>query len=211
MPALAGGFRSAAAAICLVAGLALGVACLIAQGPLPGDVSLTRGLQSVFGETPAWANLLTASAKPPGVWLTLAVATGLAYARGPLRSVAAPALALLGAYVLDALLRSLIFAPKPAAELVAVAAPSSSSGLPSTFSLVYGALFGAVLFAPGRGGALSAAAAVASALLLAAGSCARLVLGGHWTSQLLASLLLAFALASALAAVLARLARADSR
>jgi membrane-associated phospholipid phosphatase len=204
MPALAGGSRSIAAAICLVAGLAIGVACLIAPGPLPGDVSFTRGQQSIFGEAPAWATLLTATAKPPGIWLTLAAATGLAYARGLRWSVAAPSLALLGVTLLDALLRALIFAPKPTAALVAVAAPSTSSGLPSTFALVYGALFGAVLFAPGRRGALPVLASVSSALLVVAGCCARLVLGGHWTSQLLASLLLSFALVSALHGLLSR-------
>jgi len=89
-----------------------------------------------------------------------------------------------------------VFAPKPAAELVAVAAPSASSGLPSTFGLVYAGLFGAALLASGRGGASAAAGAALAGLLVVAGSGARIVLGGHWTSQLAASLLLGLALAA---------------
>jgi hypothetical protein len=89
-----------------------------------------------------------------------------------------------------------VFAPKPATELVAVAAPSGSSGLPSTFGLVYAGLFGAALLASGRGGASGAAAPAVAGLLVTAGSCARIVLGGHWTSQLLASLSLGLALAA---------------
>ena len=189
----------------LVASIVLGIACVAAQGPLPGDVFVTRALQSLLGTAPSWASFLTGTAKPPLVWVTLAVGVGLAFLRGGVRSVAVPPVAFAVVYGLDLLLRALIFAPRPTADLVAVAAASPGSGLPSTFALVYGALFGAVLF--GRGGAHVAArlAGLASVLLIVAGSCARIVLAGHWPSQLLASLLLALAVAGLVRDALDRL------
>lgn len=183
---------------CFAASMVLGAACLSAQGPLPGDVAVTRALQSVLGEAPAWAAFFTRTAKSPVVWLTLCLSVALARVRGGWWDTAVPALGLLAAHLLNAFLRALIFAPKPIPELVAVAAPSSASGLPSTFALVYGGLFGAVVFAPGKEGPASAGAAILSAAFIVVGACARLVLGGHWTSQLLASLLLAFSVVIAI-------------
>jgi len=196
-----------AARACLGAAVLVGAACLAAQGPLPGDVAATRALQSVLGESPAWAQWVTPSAKAPGVWATLCVAVALAYARGGAPAAAAPPVALLAAHGLDTLLRALVFAPKPDPELVAVAVRSAASGLPSTFGLVYGGLFGAVLLAPAARDAPATAAAALAAALLAVGACARLVLGGHWASQMLASLLLAFALVLPLRAAVRALRR----
>jgi len=171
---------------------------LIAQGPLPGDVTVTRALQSATGETLAWARAFTHSAKSPGVWLTLSLTLVLAYARGGWWGAAAPPFALFVAHATNVLLRALVFAPKPAPELVAVASVSSASGLPSTFALVYGGVFGAVIAAQGRRGHLSTSAAISSAGMVVVGSCARVVLGGHWPSQILASLFLSFSLVMAL-------------
>lgn len=187
-----------AAATCFVMSMVLGAACLVAQGPLPGDVAVTRALQSVAGEAPTWAEFLTNTAKIPGVWVVLCLAIGLAYARSGRWSAAVPPLALVIAHLMNAFLRALIFAPKPSSELVAIATASSASGLPSTFALVYGGLFGAVVFAPGERGVVSWSAAILSAGFIIVGVCARLVLGGHWISQVLASLLLVFSLVIAL-------------
>mgnify|MGYP001495095183 CR=1 FL=1 len=183
-------------ALAVLAAVLLGAACLLASGPLPGDVALTRALQSVFGDAPGWAIALTRSAQFPLVWATLAVAMVGAFARGGARGAAAPVLAFLAVLLLDKLLRAAIFAPKPSADLVAVAAASASSGLPSTFALHYGALFGAAPLAPGRRGPGAAGGAGGRAAAIAAGCAARVVLGGHWTSQMLATLLLALAVAS---------------
>jgi membrane-associated phospholipid phosphatase len=179
--------------------LLLGTACVVAQGPLPGDVAVARALQALLGADAAWAKLLTDTAKPPLVWATAAVAALLAFARGGWRSAVVPPLGLVVAYGLDVLLRAAVFAPRPSPGLVTVLSAGSGSGLPSTFGLAYGALFGAVLLArrPRRARAARAAGAVA-ALLLVAGACARVVLAGHWPSQLLASVLLAVGVAAAL-------------
>ncbi len=186
-------------ALALGLALALGSACLLAQGPLPGDVAATRALQSLFGDAPDWAGRLTASARVPGLWATLLLATALAAVRGGPSAMLAPPLALVLAQLADRGLRALVFAPRPDALLVQVAAPGAGSGLPSTFALVFGALFGAVLFTSARSAderrSGSTAAAAAAAALILAGCSARVVLGGHWTSQVLASLALAFAIA----------------
>jgi hypothetical protein len=183
----------------LAAGLVLGAAILIAQGPLPGDVALTRGLQAVFGAQPGWAEALTATARFPAVWAVVAAAMVLAYVRGGWVAAAAVPAAFGLAFAATELWRLVIFAPRPTPGLVAVAAPSSSSGLPSTFAFYYGALGGAVLLARGRpgtgAGAWPAAAAGIAAAALIAGCAARVVLGGHWISQMAASVAFAAGLA----------------
>lgn len=82
--------------------MVLGGACLIAQGPLPGDVAMTRALQSAMGDAPAWAQFVTNTAKFPDVWITLCVAVGLMYARDKWWGAVIPPLALLIAYLVDA-------------------------------------------------------------------------------------------------------------
>jgi hypothetical protein len=192
----------------LLAALGIGALCLLAQGPLPGDVAITRGLQRMAGEAPAWARLLTDTAKAPLLWGTLSISILLAYLRGGWSSARVGPIALLAGYGVDALLRAVLFAPRPVAELVAVATPGAGSGLPSTFALVYGSLFGAVLFASRKGGVVATLSAASSAALIAAGASARVVLAGHWTSQFLASLLLAFSIVVALPPVLEQIERA---
>lgn len=186
----------------VTASIVLGGACLMVQGPLPGDVGSTRLLQALFGDDPGWARLLTESARAPGLWPTLLVAVGLASVRGGRWAALVPPLALIIVQLVDRGLRALVFAPRPDASLVDVAYAGAGSGLPSTFALVYGALFGAVLFARPRPGvrvrAWDALALALSAGLIVAGSGARVVLGGHWASQILASLALAFTIVLAL-------------
>ena len=178
--------------------------CLLAQGALPGDLVVTRALQEVLGVAPRWAEFVTSSAKFPMVWLTLLLATALVFPARGWRAAAVPALAFAGVTLLDVVLRALVFAPKPDPGLVSVATASASSGFPSTFGLVYGALFGPALFTA-RGPRGAHAFAIAAAVgLLVAGATARIVLGGHWTSQMLASLLLAFSLVLALQQAIGR-------
>lgn len=182
--------------------LVLGGWNLAAQGPVGPDLALTRLFQSVLGAQPGWAETLTASAKAPGLWATLSVGVLLAILRGQLRFGLAVPLAYGLAWLADKGLRALIHSPKPEADLVAVASVSTASGLPSTFGLVYGAVFGAALLAPGGALSLRTPALIAGAFILS-GLTARLVLGGHWASQLVASAALGMVLAAlALGAVL---------
>lgn len=172
----------------VLAGMAWSIA---APGPLPGDVSLSRSAQRLLGSNPEWARWLTDSAKSPAAWATLCVAAALAWLVRGWRGALAAGVAFALAHGLDKLLRLLVSAPRPSADLVAVAVPASSSGLPSTFGLVYGALFGLTLMAS-LGDRRPAARVVLllSLTLLSGGLLARVVLGGHWPSQMLLSLLL---------------------
>ncbi len=185
--------------------LALGATCLAVPGPLPGDVAATVALQSAFGASPAWAAWLTDTAKPPLVAVVVIAGAGLAWLMAGWRAaLAVPVAGGLG-WLIDKALRAVIFAPRPPPDLVAVATASSSSGLPSSFGLVYGSVFGAVLFAPASGKMALALQGLAVALIIA-GAAARLVLGGHWFSQMLVSTLLG-ALAAMSAVALLSLAR----
>jgi len=70
------------AVILAIAALAVTAVCLIAQGPVPGDVAVTQALQSLFGDAPRWAAWLTDTAKPPMVIATVGVGAGLAWLVG---------------------------------------------------------------------------------------------------------------------------------
>ena len=171
-----------------------GAASIAAQGAIPGDVTITRALQSALGEAPAWADAMTSLAKAPWLWASMAAAILIAgLAGGALRALS-PLLAYGFAWGVDQILRMQIFVPRPDGALVAVASASSSSGLPSTFGLVFGALFGAAFWIRGSG-VRHQAVLVLSGVLMAVGSAARIVLGGHWFSQMVPSLALGIVLA----------------
>lgn len=183
-------------AILLLAALLIGVASFLAQGAVPGDVALTAFLQGAAGENIRWSLWLTDTAKTPMLFVTMILAAALAFACGGVRAALSVPLAFALSWASDKLLRMLIVVPRPDADLVTVAAPSASSGLPSTFGLVYGALFGAALMA--RGAApLQRAVRVLVFLVLLAGFAARIIPGGHWPSQMLSSLLFGTGLAGA--------------
>ena len=190
----------AAVALLLAVGLPLGAASWVAQAPLPGDVAATCGLQSLFGSDASWAAWLTDTAKPPLVLLTVLLGAGLAWAKTGWRGAITVPAAFLLVWMMGLGLRAGIFVPKPTGEFVEVFSESDKSGLPSTFALLYGAAFGATVCLPRvtrcrwaeapRG--VAVAAVVVAVALLTAGMFCRVILGGHWLSQMLASLATAF-------------------
>ncbi len=182
----------------------IGGASILFQGPLPGDVAVTLALQETLGARQVWAGWLTDTAKAPLLWGTLIVAGALAYQVARVRGALAVPLAYVFAFAADKGLRAVLFVPRPDPSLVAVADPAASSGLPSTFGLVYGAMFGVALLASGPAQRARAARLLAGVLLFA-GVAARIVLGGHWTSQMIASAALGMLTAQAALAITARL------
>ncbi|AMK19389.1 MULTISPECIES: phosphatase PAP2 family protein [Sphingobium] len=187
--------RSSVFLLCL-AGVTLGVLNWAANGPLPGDVALTRGLQALLGHSPEWAGIVTKSATEPWMWaMTGVVALLLWILRGRVAALAAP-IAFALALATDGLLRFFIFSPRPLPTLVAVARPSPSSGLPSTYGLITGTTTGLLMLvalAERRGWAR--AAGWIALVWLVLGWAARVTMGGHWTSQLLASYALSILMA----------------
>lgn len=188
-------FRISALACC-GAGLALGVANWAMQGPLPGDILVTRGLQAMFGPAPQWAGILTKSATEPWMWAMTGVVALILWAlRGGVAALTAP-VAFALAVAADGILRFFLFSPRPLVSLVAVAKPSASSGLPSTYGLVTGATIGLLMLvalSDRRGGAR--VVGFAAAAWLVGGWAARVTMGGHWTSQLVASYALSMLIA----------------
>jgi membrane-associated phospholipid phosphatase len=186
-----------------------GIACLVggasilAGGALPGDVAVTRGLQAILGAKPDWATFLTQTAKAPLLWGAVALAALMAGVRGWVAGALAVPLAYGLALLADLALRAVIHVPKPDAALVAVASASSASGLPSTFALVYASIFGVVVWQRATTPVLAGLGWLAGALILI-GCSARIVLGGHWTSQMLASAALGLVLAFAATWAVAR-------
>ena len=173
-----------------------GIATSVA-GPLPGDVALTRALQSIAAPSAGWAQALTDTGKMPLMAGLALLCAALAGWLAGWRSAIALGLSLAAAKLLEFALRTALHVDRPSTELVQVVAPSTSSGFPSTFGLVHGATVGFVLLAAlssRRQG--SAAVALAASMLLAAGIMARVLPGGHWPSQMLASLLLALGLSA---------------
>jgi hypothetical protein len=163
--------------------------CFATQGPVLGDLALSHALQSLFGEAPLWAHWLTETAKPPLVVATMVLAAGLAWHSNSWHAALAVPLSFSLGWLFDKTLRAVIFAPRPSSDWIVVDSLSSSSGLPSTFGLVYGSVFGALFLAAARGRFRLATRAFALVMIIV-GTMARVVLGGHWASQMLASDLL---------------------
>lgn len=169
-------------------GVVLGLLNWMMQGPVPGDILLTRGLQAVVGHQPDWAAIMTKGGTKPWVWAVTALVGMALYAlRGARMALVAP-LSFALAVAADGILRYFVYSPRPLAALVAVAKPSSTSGLPSTYGLVTGSTIGllAMVTLADQRAAVRTIGWIAVAWLLA-GWAARVTMGGHWTSQLLAS------------------------
>lgn len=191
---------SVLAAAFLLAAVLLGAWQLAAQGPVAGDLAAVRLLQSWFGRAGGAAALLAETAKPPYVAGAVLLAAAMTAACGGTRAAPAVLISYAASWGADKALRVLIFSPRPSPDMVDVASAGMSSGLPSTFALVYASLFGVVFFTGGAGlRAVSSKAAAAA--LIALGLTARAVLGAHWPSQLIASALLGFAFAALSAGV----------
>ncbi len=174
-------------------GLATGLCLAAAKWPrFPGDLAVTRAAQAVFPGDRAWARALTNMARPPASHLLLGVAllAGWRFARG--RGALAAALALAAAHGLDRGLKPAIGRPRPPADLVEVAGSAAGWSCPSTFALVTAATLGfvAVTAVRGRRGASRWWIVSLCAGVLVAGGLARVVLGGHWASDILISWLL---------------------
>jgi len=107
--------------------------------PWPGDVTLARATQALLPAGPGWAQWLSHTAEAPrefGV-LVIVIALGAWWVswRGGLLAIAS----FIGMWVLDKLLRLVIFQPRPDLALIHVAGHPTGSSFPSTFALTYGA------------------------------------------------------------------------
>lgn len=170
----------AAAAITVVAG------AVVSFYPyLPGDVAVTRAVQSALPDAEWWATPVSRLASAPAKYLVMGLAVGLSVAlsgwRGAAVSIAAIALDQYGAEASKALFAR----PRPSSELVAVVGAPSGFSFPSGTLTFLSATVGWLLVQAWRAkpGSLRTAMLVACPLVLVAGCLARVVLGAHWPSD----------------------------
>jgi membrane-associated phospholipid phosphatase len=177
--------------------LAVAVSLTFAAGYtpyFPGDLALTRLVQSLAPAATGWAQWISSTGKSPWCLLLLAMTAVLSWRiagiRGALLSVASFAgMELLGQY-----LGPLVARPRPAPDLVRVAQQLSGYSFPSVHALVYASTAGflAVLFAVKTSGPQRLAGVIISGAVLLTGFAGRLSLGAHWPSDVLLSSLIGF-------------------
>jgi membrane-associated phospholipid phosphatase len=159
---------------------------------LPGDVSITGFLQSVAPADNSWAEALTTSARIPWNFLLLAVTFILSWLIAGWRAAALAAVCFAGLLLIGPWLQGVIARPRPSPSLVRVVGSSSGYSFPSIFALTYASTAGylAVLAWRALAGRTRLVAVLACALLLIVGGSARVVLGAHWPSDVVASYLI---------------------
>lgn len=205
---------------------ALSVAMLVAARAtpsLPGDVALAQWIQKA---APAgdWARAVTRAAYVPWIYGVLAVSAIAALRVAGWRAAAAMIVTFFAMMHAEPYIKAHIARPRPSADLVAGGTPAltmvagaqrSSPGysMPSGWALLFGAtvgLLGALAWKNTHGIVRSAYVAGA-ALVLVSGFLARVTLGAHWPSDVIAGYLLAITIGLALYELLLTMPEPSSR
>jgi membrane-associated phospholipid phosphatase len=167
------------------------VILVIAAGRMqvwPGDLAVTRLVQ-LRSPGFTWAEALTKTASAPWSVMLAALCAAISGWMGGWRMAAAVALAFGSMWTIGEWVKPLIGRPRPPAALVRVIGSPKGFSFPSTFALVYSTTIGAValvaaLWSRRQGqGAIVATCVV----LLLLGGLARITLGAHWPSDIVAT------------------------
>lgn len=190
----------------LVAAVAVLILLAIAAqlGTFPLDLPVARTVQRLNPFGYSWAKRLTDTAKPPVAYGLVLVASLVGWRLAGIRATLLAPAAYAVVLGLDRMLKPWIARPRPSSALIDVVGASSGFGCPSTFGLIYAATVGAIawlVFCRLQGRARWLVVGTCSIVLIAGGA-ARVVLGGHWPSDLLLSYLLGGIVVSGLARVL---------
>lgn len=180
--------------------IALLSVAVISSDRLPGDVSVARFLQSVAPGDNSWAEAITTSAKIPWNFLLLAITVLLSWLIAGWRAAVFAAVCFAGLLLIGPWLQGVIARPRPSPSLVRVVGSSSDYSFPSIFALTCAATVGylATLSWRALAGLGRWVVVLACVLLLFVGGSARVVLGAHWPSDVLASYLIGLVWAAAL-------------
>jgi len=172
----------------------------------PGDVEITRFLQSLLPRDLGWAQVVTNTARTPWNFalliLTVVISWLLAGWRAALLAIASFAVML----TLGPWMQNLIERSRPSPALAQVTGSSSGYSFPSIFALTYASTFGyLLLLARAQWSANQANSygwrrfvTILCLLLLIVGGIARIVLGAHWSSDVLGGYLIGFVWAALL-------------
>jgi membrane-associated phospholipid phosphatase len=162
----------------------------------PGDPQIARLIQHFAPMPIPLAQAITASAMKPWCFALLVATVAFAWTISGWRAAAIAVAIFFSLWLLGILLRPMVAQPRPTAELINVVGHPAGYAFPSIFGLIYGATFGyaGVLALAHLRGAVRIVICVIMLLFLLAGIDARVVLGAHWPSDLLASYLFALTL-----------------
>ena len=151
-----------------------------------GDVALARALQAVFPE-PSWATGISRIASAPAKYWVMGIAVGVSYALAGWRAaLVAVGLVLLDQYGSEAS-KAIVARPRPSRDLVAVAGTPGGFTFPSGTLTFFCATFGwmAVLAARRPLTVRSRAVLAVSSVMIVLACAARVVLGAHWPSDVI--------------------------
>ena len=160
----------------------------------PGDVAISRFIQSLEPHSTDWAQWISSTAEFPKSLVLLAVTFILSWLIAGWRAALLSLASFIGIELLGKWLGPAVVRPRPSSDLVHVVKQLSGYSFPSIFALVYAATVGflALLFADKTSGPLRITVVSLCCALLLVGFGARLALGAHWPSDLLLSYLIGF-------------------
>jgi membrane-associated phospholipid phosphatase len=167
---------------------------------LPGDLQIARAIQHFAPMPIPLAQAITTSALMPWCFVLLAATIVVAGTMCGWRAAAVALAIFFALWLLGIGLSAMVAQPRPTSELINVVGHPKGYAFPSIFGLIYGATFGyaGVLALVRLRGAARTVVCVIALFFLFVGIDARVVLGAHWPSDLLASYLFALTLIVAL-------------